>query len=87
VKFSDVKPDRPPPRLPESGRHPNPIRRQADQKPLRLHHDALRRSKVGDVVEVKVLRDGQTVTVPVKLEQRQVGARPGSCISVIYKLQ
>ena len=33
--------------------------------------DALRRSKVGDVVEVKVLRDGQPVTASVKLEQRK----------------
>jgi len=36
--------------------------------------DALRRSKVGDVVEVKVLRDGQTVTASVKLEQRKQNA-------------
>jgi S1-C subfamily serine protease len=33
--------------------------------------DALRRSKVGDVVEVKVLREGQPVTASVKLEHRR----------------
>jgi flagellar basal body L-ring protein FlgH len=33
--------------------------------------DALRRSKVGDVVEVKIMRDGQPVTASVKLEQRR----------------
>ena len=33
--------------------------------------DALRRSKVGEVVEVKVLRDGQPISVRVKLEQRK----------------
>jgi len=33
--------------------------------------DALRRSKVGDVVEVKVLREGQSVSARVTLEQRK----------------
>ena len=33
--------------------------------------DALRRSKVGDVVEVKVMRDGKPVSAQVKLEQRR----------------
>ena len=33
--------------------------------------DALRRSKVGDVVQVTVIRDGKSMTVPVKLEQRK----------------
>ena len=33
--------------------------------------DALRRSKVGDVVEVKVLREGQPVSARVTLEQRK----------------
>jgi S1-C subfamily serine protease len=33
--------------------------------------DALRRSKVGDLVEVKVLRDGKSITASVKLEQRK----------------
>jgi S1-C subfamily serine protease len=33
--------------------------------------DALRRSKVGDVVDVQVIRDGKPVRAPVKLEQRK----------------
>ena len=33
--------------------------------------DALLRSKVGEVVEVKVLRDGQPVTASAKLGQRK----------------
>jgi S1-C subfamily serine protease len=33
--------------------------------------DALRRSKVGDVVEVIVLRNGQPLKVSVTLEQRK----------------
>jgi S1-C subfamily serine protease len=33
--------------------------------------DALRRSKVGEIVEVTVLRDGQPLKVSVKLEQRR----------------
>jgi len=32
---------------------------------------ALRRSKIGDVVEVKILRDGRPLTASVKLEQRK----------------
>jgi S1-C subfamily serine protease len=43
-------------------------------KPIRNLYDftdALGRSKIGDVVEVKVLRDGQPVTASVKLEQRK----------------
>jgi hypothetical protein len=33
--------------------------------------DALRRSKVGDIVEVTVMRDGQPIKASVKLEQRK----------------
>lgn len=33
--------------------------------------DALRRSKVGEVVEVKVLCDGKPIIADVKLEQRK----------------
>jgi predicted metalloprotease with PDZ domain len=47
---------------------------QFGDKPIKNLYDftdALRRSKVGDVVEVKVLRDGQPVTASVKLEQRK----------------
>jgi serine protease Do len=47
---------------------------QFDGKPIHNLYDftdALRRSKVGQVVEVKVLRDGQPITASVKLEQRK----------------
>jgi S1-C subfamily serine protease len=47
---------------------------QFGDKPIKNLYDftdALRRSKVGEVVEVKVLRDGQAVTALVKLEQRK----------------
>ena len=33
--------------------------------------DALRASKVGDVVDVTVMRDGKPITASVKLEQRR----------------
>ena len=33
--------------------------------------DALRRSKVGDIVQVTVMRDGKPVQASVKLEQRK----------------
>jgi S1-C subfamily serine protease len=33
--------------------------------------DALRASKVGDLVDVTVLRDGKPLTAAVKLEQRR----------------
>jgi S1-C subfamily serine protease len=33
--------------------------------------DALRHSKVGDTVQVTVLRDGKPLTVPVTLEERR----------------
>jgi hypothetical protein len=38
---------------------------------LYYYTDALRRSKVGDVVDVQVLRDGMPVKASVKLEQRK----------------
>ena len=47
---------------------------QFGDKPIKNLYDftdALRRSKVGDEVEVKVLRDGQPMTAKVKLEQRR----------------
>ena len=71
VKFSDVKPGSP---AAKAGLKAGDILIQFGDKPIKNLYDftdALRRSKVGDVVEVKVLRDGQTVTVPVKLEQRK----------------
>jgi hypothetical protein len=71
VKFSDVKPGSP---AAKAGFKGGDILIQFGDKPIKNLYDftdALRRSKVGDVVEVKVLRDGQTVSAPVKLEQRK----------------
>jgi aminopeptidase YwaD len=71
VKFSDVKPNSP---AAKAGLKAGDIMIQFGDKPIKNLYDftdALRRSKVGDVVEVKVLRDGQPLTVKVKLEQRK----------------
>jgi hypothetical protein len=71
VKFSDVKPGSP---AAKAGLKPGDILIQFGDSPIKNLYDftdALRRSKVGDVVEVKVLRDGQPITATVKLEQRK----------------
>jgi len=71
VKFSDVKPNSP---AAKAGFKAGDILVQFGDKPIRNLYDftdALRGSKVGDVVEVKVMRDGQPVTASVKLEQRK----------------
>jgi peptidase M28-like protein/PDZ domain-containing protein/PA domain-containing protein len=71
VKFSDVRPNSP---AAKAGLKAGDILVQFGDKPIKNLYDftdALRRSKVGDVVEVKVLRDGQPVTASVKLEQRK----------------
>jgi hypothetical protein len=71
VKFSDVKPNSP---AAKAGLKAGDVLVQFGDKPIKNLYDftdALRRSKVGDVVEVKVLRDGQPLTVNVKLEQRK----------------
>jgi hypothetical protein len=71
VKFADVKPNSP---AAKAGLKPGDIMIQFGDKPIKNLYDftdALRRSKIGDVVEVKVLRDGQPVTASVKLEQRK----------------
>ena len=71
VKFSDVKPNSP---AAKAGLKAGDILIQFGDKPIQNLYDftdALRRSKVGDVVDVKVLRDGQPVTASVKLEQRK----------------
>ncbi|MBZ5668083.1 MAG: M20/M25/M40 family metallo-hydrolase, partial [Acidobacteriia bacterium] len=71
VRFSDVKPGSP---AAKAGLKAGDILVQFGDKPIKNLYDftdALRRSKVGDVVEVKVLRDGQPVTASVKLEQRR----------------
>ncbi|MGB9235595.1 MAG: M28 family peptidase [Terriglobales bacterium] len=71
VKFSDVRPGSP---AAKAGFKPGDILVEFGGKPIKNLYDftdALRRSKIGEVVEVKVLRDGQPVTAPVKLEQRK----------------
>ena len=71
VKFSDVKPGSP---AAKAGLKAGDILVQFGDKQIKNLYDftdALRRSKVGDVVEVKVLRDGQSITASVKLEQRK----------------
>jgi C-terminal processing protease CtpA/Prc len=71
VKFSDVKPGSP---AAKAGLKAGDVLVQFGDLPIKNLYDftdALRRSKVGDVVEVKVLRDGQPITASVKLEQRK----------------
>lgn len=71
VKFSDVKPASP---AEKAGLKAGDILVQFGDKPIKNLYDftdALRRSKVGDVVDVTVLRDGKPVKASVKLEQRK----------------
>jgi len=71
VRFSDVKPASP---AAKAGLKAGDILVQFGGKPIKNLYDftdALRNSKVGDVVEVKVMRDGQPMTASVKLEQRK----------------
>jgi len=71
VRFSDVKPGSP---AAKAGLKAGDVLVEFAGKPIRNLYDftdALRRSKVGEVVEVKVLRDGQPLTASVKLEQRK----------------
>ena len=71
VKFSDIKPNSP---AAKAGLKAGDILVQFGDKPIKNLYDftdALRRSKVGEVVEVKVLRDGQPLAASVKLEQRK----------------
>jgi Peptidase family M28/PDZ domain/PA domain len=71
VRFSDVRPGSP---AAKAGFKAGDVLVQFGAKPINNLYDftdALRRSKVGDVVEVKVLREGQPVTASVKLEQRR----------------
>jgi hypothetical protein len=71
VKFADVRPGSP---AAKAGLKAGDVLVQFRDKPIKNLYDftdALRRSKVGDVVEVKVLRDGQPVTARVTLEQRK----------------
>jgi aminopeptidase YwaD len=71
VRFSDVRPGSP---AAKAGLKAGDILVQFGDKPIHNLYDftdALRRSKVGEVVAVKVLRDGQPITASVKLEQRK----------------
>jgi hypothetical protein len=71
VKFSDVRPGSP---AAKAGFKAGDVLVQFGDKPIHNLYDftdALRRSKVGDVVDVQVLRDGKPVRAPVKLEQRK----------------
>jgi hypothetical protein len=71
VKFSEVRPGSP---AAKSGLKAGDILVRFGESPIKNLYDftdALRRSKVGDVVEVTVLRDGQSITTTVKLEQRR----------------
>ena len=71
VKFSDVRPNSP---AAKAGLKAGDILVQFGDKPIKNLYDftdALRRSKVGDVVEVKVMRDGQPISANVKLEHRK----------------
>jgi hypothetical protein len=71
VKFSDVKPASP---AAKAGLKAGDILVQFGDKPIKNLYDftdALRRSKVGDVVDVTVMREGKPVQASVKLEQRK----------------
>jgi hypothetical protein len=71
VKFSDVKPGSP---AAKAGLKAGDVLIQFGDKSIKNLYDftdALRRSKVGDVVPVTVLRDGKELKVEVKLEQRK----------------
>ena len=71
VKFADVTPDSP---AAKAGLQSDDILIQFGDKPIENLYDftyALRDSKVGDVVEVRVLRDGETISAKVTLEQRR----------------
>ncbi len=70
VKFSDVKPNS---SAAKAGLKGGDILVQFGDKEIKNLYDftdALRRSKIGDVVEVRVLRDGKPITTKVTLEQR-----------------
>jgi len=71
VKFSDVRPGSP---AAKAGFKAGDVLVEFGGKPIQNLYDftdALRRSKVGDVVEVKVMRGKQPVAASVKLEQRK----------------
>jgi hypothetical protein len=71
VRFSDVRPGSP---AAKAGFQAGDVLIQFGDKGIKNLYDftdALRRSKVGDTVQVTVLRDGKPVTASVTLEQRR----------------
>jgi Zn-dependent M28 family amino/carboxypeptidase len=71
VRFSDVRPGSP---AAKAGLKGGDTMIQFDDQPIKNLYDftaALRGGKVGDVVEVTVLRDGKPIKVKVTLEQRK----------------
>jgi len=71
VRFSDVRPGSP---AAKAGLQAGDVLVHFGDKPIDNLYDftdALRRSKVGDIVEVTVLRNGQPLKVSVTLEQRK----------------
>jgi Peptidase family M28/PDZ domain/PA domain len=71
VKFSDVRPGSP---AAKAGFKAGDVLVQFGDKPIHNLYDftdALRRSKIGDVVDVQVLRGGKPVKASVTLEQRK----------------
>ncbi|MGB8259939.1 MAG: M28 family peptidase [Terracidiphilus sp.] len=71
VRFSDVRPGSPAAKAGLKGGDTLIEFRGQQIKNLYDFTDALRRSKVGDMVEVTVLRDGKPLKVSVTLEQRK----------------
>jgi hypothetical protein len=71
VRFSDIRPGSP---ADKAGFKAGDVLVKFGDKPIKNLYDftdALRRSRIGDVVEVTVLRDGKPVTAKVTLEQRK----------------
>jgi hypothetical protein len=71
VKFADVRSGSP---ADKAGLKPGDILLQFGDKPITNLYDftyALRDSKVGDQIDVKVLRDGKEISARVTLEQRR----------------
>lgn len=71
VRFADVRPDSP---ADKAGLQAGDVLIQFGEVAIKNLYDftyALRDSKVGDVVKVKCLREGKTITAEVTLEQRR----------------
>ena len=71
MRFSDVRPGSP---AAKAGFKAGDVLVQFGDKPIHNLYDftdALRRSNVGDVVQVQVMRDGKPIKASVTLEQRR----------------